>query len=54
MQSDKPWEDFLSSGSVADYLEFVNSRRERENSEGNGNTLHNGGFGNTGNERGRE
>ena len=54
MEIEKSWEKFMRSGSVNHYLSFVNSRKEHEISEGNRDALYNRGFGNKGNERGRE
>lgn len=50
MKTEKSWEKFLFSGKVDDYLNFVNSRREKEISEGNGNAFYNGSFSDKGNE----
>ncbi len=51
MEIEKSWEKFLKSGSVNDYLTFVNSRKEHEISEGSRDAFYNRGFGDKGNER---
>lgn len=54
MESDKNWIRFIKSGKVDDYLKFVNSFKENELSGEFGDTLHNRGTCNKGNERGGE
>ena len=54
MENEKSWENFLKSGSVSDYLTFVNSRKENETGEGIRDAFYNRGFGDKGNERGGE
>ena len=51
MGVEKSWDKFLKSGSVSDYLNFVNSRKENEISEGNIDAFYNGCIGYKGNER---
>ncbi|MBR7133901.1 MAG: hypothetical protein IKD04_10270 [Clostridia bacterium] len=54
MDTDKSWIRFIKSGKVADYLNYVNSCKENEISDGITNTVYNRGLGNKGNERGGE
>ena len=54
MEIDKSWIKFLKSGSAADYLEFVNIRKENEISGRSSDTFFNRGPCNKGNECGRE
>ncbi len=54
METEKSWEKFLQSGSINDYLTFVNSRKENEIIEGIRDAFYNRGIGDKGNERGRE
>jgi hypothetical protein len=50
MDTDKSWIKFMKSGSVADYLTYVNSCKEKNIFDGATNTIHNCGLGNKGNE----
>ena len=50
MDIDKNWNNFIKSGSVADYLTYVNSCKEKNIFDGATNTFHCGGLGNKGNE----
>ncbi len=54
METEKNWIKFIKSGKVADYLQFVNSVKEKDLRDGTANTVYNGRFGNKGNERGGE
>lgn len=54
MENENLWNDFLKSGSVSDYLTFVNLRKENEVSGRESVPLYNRGFGDKGNERGGE
>lgn len=54
VELDKSWIKFMKSGSAFDYLEFVNVRKGNEISGQAINTVLNRGFGNKGNECGRE
>ena len=54
MDLDKSWIKFIKSGSVADYLEFVNTAKENEIGGNRGNTVLDRGTCYKGNERGRE
>ena len=44
------WLKFIKSGSVADYLKYVDSCKENKISDGVTNTFYNRGFSNKGNE----
>jgi hypothetical protein len=50
MIPEKQWMNFLKSGSVADYLSYVNSCKENNISDGFTDTLHHRGTCNKGNE----
>lgn len=54
MKNEKAWKKFLFSGKVEDYLNFVNSHREKELSEGIGNAFYDRSIGYKGNEDRRE
>ena len=54
MENEKSWENFLKSGSVSDYLTFVNSRKENGTGEGIREAFYNRGFDDKGNEHGGE
>ena len=47
---DKEWQRFIESGSVKDYLNYVNSCKENGISDRITNTVHDRGIGNKGNE----
>ncbi len=50
METDKTWLRFIKSGKVSDYLEFVNTCKEKNISGGYGDTVYNRGISNKGNE----
>lgn len=54
MEMDKNWIKFIKSGKVADYLQFVNSVKERDLRDGATNTVYNPRISYKGNERGGE
>lgn len=45
---DKNWSKFIQSGKVDDYLSYVNSCKEKEIVDGNGNLFYNTRLGNKG------
>ena len=54
MEMDKNWIKFIKSGKVADYLQFVNSVKEKDLRDGTTNTVYNPRISYKGNERGGE
>jgi hypothetical protein len=54
LENDKNWIKFIKSGKVADYLQFVNSVKEKDLRDGTANTVYNRGFSNKRDECGRE
>lgn len=49
MELEKSWIKFIRSGSVADYLSYVNSCKEKEIIDSTTNTIHHAGSCNKGN-----